>query len=222
MTDKVKLTPARVLLGTLALLLPWPTLAEGEPGPSEVKLSGAQPAGPTTERAKQLPEHVGMLMRHLAASEAAPGSSRGGAIVVSQDGAAGTVAGQPPNAESGPAPAQTGAQSAPGRAEPFAFADFTWLNGNPRTHDSPLDTKVFTGEFRVDTLMSAANGAPGSVLPVGEPVSPIRPGRKPRRSFVAFRAPRPHPGLANPTSPASFPEPRAFATIQPWPVSWLP
>ena len=34
---------------------------------------------------------------------------------------------------------------------PFAFADFTWLNGNARTKDSPLETKVFTGEFRVDT-----------------------------------------------------------------------
>jgi hypothetical protein len=37
------------------------------------------------------------------------------------------------------------------KAEPFAFADFTWLNGNSRTSESPLDTKVFTGEFRVDT-----------------------------------------------------------------------
>src|SRR5437588_13128301 len=26
-------------------------------------------------------------------------------------------------------------------AEPFAFADFTWLNGNSRTHEPPLDTK---------------------------------------------------------------------------------
>jgi hypothetical protein len=34
--------------------------------------------------------------------------------------------------------------------EPFAFADFTWLNGNSRTSESPIDTKVFTGEFRVD------------------------------------------------------------------------
>lgn len=33
---------------------------------------------------------------------------------------------------------------------PFAFADFTWLNGNPRTKDSPLDSRYFTGEFRVD------------------------------------------------------------------------
>jgi len=37
------------------------------------------------------------------------------------------------------------------KPDPFAFADFTWLSGNPRTKESPLDTKVFTGEFRVDT-----------------------------------------------------------------------
>ena len=34
--------------------------------------------------------------------------------------------------------------------EPFAFADFTWLNGNARTHDSPLSFSAFTGEFRAD------------------------------------------------------------------------
>jgi hypothetical protein len=36
-------------------------------------------------------------------------------------------------------------------AEPFAFADFTWLNGNARTREPALDTKFFTGEFRFDT-----------------------------------------------------------------------
>jgi len=35
-------------------------------------------------------------------------------------------------------------------AEPFAFADFTWLNGNPRTKEVPLDTKFFTPEIRAD------------------------------------------------------------------------
>src|SRR5258708_21904250 len=34
---------------------------------------------------------------------------------------------------------------------PFAFADFTWLNGNPRNKDSVLYSKYFTGEFRVDS-----------------------------------------------------------------------
>ncbi len=36
------------------------------------------------------------------------------------------------------------------KKEPFAFADFTWLTGNPRTTESPLDTPVFTPEIRVD------------------------------------------------------------------------
>lgn len=47
----------------------------------------------------------------------------------------------PPSPQPSPAP----------KPEPFPFADFTWLTGNPRTKDSPIDTKVFTGEFRVDT-----------------------------------------------------------------------
>jgi hypothetical protein len=33
---------------------------------------------------------------------------------------------------------------------PFAFADFTWLNGNSRQATSVLDTKYFTDEFRAD------------------------------------------------------------------------
>jgi Putative beta-barrel porin-2, OmpL-like. bbp2 len=43
------------------------------------------------------------------------------------------------------------AQPAEPAAQPFAFADFTWLNGNSRTKESPIDTKYFTGEFRADT-----------------------------------------------------------------------
>jgi hypothetical protein len=35
-------------------------------------------------------------------------------------------------------------------AEPFAFADFTWLTGNSRQKEIPLDTKLFTPEVRVD------------------------------------------------------------------------
>src|SRR5215813_10159619 len=38
----------------------------------------------------------------------------------------------------------------PAKAEPFAFADFTWLNGNARTKDLAFDTKFFTPEIRVD------------------------------------------------------------------------
>ena len=49
-----------------------------------------------------------------------------------------------------PAAAQTTAV-APGKEEPFADADWTWLNGNPRTKDIFWDSKFFTPEIRVDT-----------------------------------------------------------------------
>src|SRR6185437_3101054 len=29
-------------------------------------------------------------------------------------------------------------------------ADFSWQSGSPRTHDSPLASKYFTGELRID------------------------------------------------------------------------
>jgi len=37
------------------------------------------------------------------------------------------------------------------KPEPFAFADFTWLNGNSRQHKPTFDYPAFTGEVRVDT-----------------------------------------------------------------------
>ncbi len=52
------------------------------------------------------------------------------------------------------AQAQDQLASSPSQAnklEPFAFADFTWLTGNPRTKESPIDSKVFTGEVRFDS-----------------------------------------------------------------------
>lgn len=36
------------------------------------------------------------------------------------------------------------------KAEPFAFADWTWLNGNPRTKEAAFDSKFFTPEIRAD------------------------------------------------------------------------
>ncbi len=36
--------------------------------------------------------------------------------------------------------------------EPFSDADWTWLNGNPRTKETFWDTKFFTPEIRADTV----------------------------------------------------------------------
>jgi Putative beta-barrel porin-2, OmpL-like. bbp2 len=38
-----------------------------------------------------------------------------------------------------------------GPTEPFAYADWTWLNGNSREKDKPWDSKFFTPEVRFDT-----------------------------------------------------------------------
>jgi len=38
----------------------------------------------------------------------------------------------------------------PAKSEPFAFADWTWLNGNARTKTPAFDSKFFTPEIRAD------------------------------------------------------------------------
>ena len=35
--------------------------------------------------------------------------------------------------------------------EPFAFADFRWMNGNSRQNEFPLDGPVFSGQFTIET-----------------------------------------------------------------------
>jgi Putative beta-barrel porin-2, OmpL-like. bbp2/Carboxypeptidase regulatory-like domain len=52
-----------------------------------------------------------------------------------------------PEALSAPDPGPEGVDN----VTPFAFGDFTWLNGAPRNHDTVLDTKFFTPEIRFDT-----------------------------------------------------------------------
>ncbi len=48
-----------------------------------------------------------------------------------------------------PAEAEATDRNGP-HSEPFAFADFTWLTGNPRTIDTPYATAFFTPEIRSD------------------------------------------------------------------------
>ncbi len=52
---------------------------------------------------------------------------------------------QVPRVEQAAASNTTGPHS-----DPFAFADFTWLNGNARTKDTPYATAFFTPEIRAD------------------------------------------------------------------------
>ena len=54
----------------------------------------------------------------------------------------------PLEAEAGPP--QATPPTKPAKAEPFAFADWTWLNGNSRVKEPPFDTKFFTPEVQAD------------------------------------------------------------------------
>ncbi len=81
----------------------------------------------------------------------------------------GAAAGTPADKPTASAPTAEAAQAAPEekKAEPFAFADFTWLSGNPRTKEAPLDTKMFTGEFRLDTNFTYSFNKPQDDTIVG-------------------------------------------------------
>ena len=52
-------------------------------------------------------------------------------------------------------------------AEPFAFGDFTWLNGNSRQHKPLLDTPYFTGSFLVDVNYTVSDNLPRDHTIVG-------------------------------------------------------
>ena len=69
----------------------------------------------------------------LTAKASAPASAR--AVAPAEAGAPAPVAAETPSKA---------------KAEPFEFADFSWLTGNSRQKDYPLSTKYFTPEIRVD------------------------------------------------------------------------
>ncbi len=62
---------------------------------------------------------------------------------------------EPPEPPSAPAPPADNKPS-----EPFAFGDFTWLNGGTRQHKAVLDTPYFTPEFLVDVNYTASANNP--------------------------------------------------------------
>src|SRR6266478_5642069 len=124
---------------------------------------------PLTERERWLLDRIEQLEKRMAEMEARGSSSAPAAISTAQPASsaasesasfapAATVAA--PGSNVLPAEKTTTAASntvqektptaKPQKAEPFAFADFTWLTGNARTKESPMDTKFFTPEIRAD------------------------------------------------------------------------
>ncbi len=66
-----------------------------------------------------------------------------------------------PTPPAAPAPASADPPAyAQSQSEPFAWGDFTWLNGNSRQHKAPLDTKYFTPELLFDVNYTASTNNP--------------------------------------------------------------
>ncbi len=82
-------------------------------------------------------------LKQRSGAQTAPGSSPAPTESMMNSGSPGN--GEQAATESKARPAET-----PQKTEPFAFADWTWMNGNPRTKELPFDSKFFTPEIRAD------------------------------------------------------------------------
>jgi len=110
---------------------------------------GSDQSESSTEDIKQLRELVRELQKRVLQLETEVGqqspSTQGPRASPTAVAPARSAVATPPVAERRPA-----AESKPAKAEPFAFADWTWLTGNPRTKTPAFDSKFFTPEIRAD------------------------------------------------------------------------
>jgi hypothetical protein len=131
------------------------------------------PAAPLTveQELQAMKDRIAVLEAELKSRAAAPAAAAAPPVAT-----ASAVEPRTRNAPAGPPAPQTGGQtpapapppaSAPqtfpealqapdatsgvDNVTPFAYGDFTWLNGSPRNKDTVLDTKFFTPEVRFDT-----------------------------------------------------------------------
>jgi Putative beta-barrel porin-2, OmpL-like. bbp2 len=148
---------------------------KSEPPAKPVAAKVDAPA-PLTERERWLLDRVEQLEKRVADLESkdnsnlSPSADASAAQLSSATAAASDVAAAAPSVTAGATPASSDSVSndrvavpgpqatekgksgaaQPGKAEPFSFADFTWLNGNSRTKDTPYATSFFTPEIRAD------------------------------------------------------------------------
>jgi hypothetical protein len=138
--------------------------AQPTPEKTDVSPAGGKPAEPAAkivdpaevtkelELLKSRIEQLETELKSRGTTPEQPSSVAAGSPAKSTDAA-------PDAAPAGPAQSQSETVSTPpatapptvDTVTPFAFADWTWLNGNPRTKDAVWDSKFFTPEIRFDT-----------------------------------------------------------------------
>ncbi len=116
---------------------------------SGTSVSGDQPIPPAV--AKELDamkKRIEQLEAELEKKNAPPAAVDSAKVVGSTtpDPMASSV----PPASSLSASTELSTATKPAKEEPFAFADWTWLNGNARNKTPAFDSKFFTPEFRAD------------------------------------------------------------------------
>jgi Putative beta-barrel porin-2, OmpL-like. bbp2 len=121
-------------------------------------IPGATPASTNATKEVTAVGHAGIPAGPLGNSAAAPtlaasGASAGVASSLGKIQPGGALSVQPkqepPTTGSAASAAAMNEPQKP--IEPFSDADWTWLNGNPRTKEIYWDTKFFTPEIRADT-----------------------------------------------------------------------
>ena len=143
----------------------------------ETELKTAEPSGTTAAPAQPQPPLIASATPPSASTDAgrlpqlpvAPRSTASkvkDTLLAALTPQAAPVAAAPQAAPAGPAPApapapapsvpealQSPAPGPPGvdNVTPFAYGDFTWMNGTSRNKDTVLDTNYFTPEVRFDT-----------------------------------------------------------------------
>jgi len=117
--------------------------------PAEANAEILQELETMRARIAELEAQLKQQTRGTVASNALESTSQHNSIAESAVASASSPAAQPASIHETPHPA-TQEQAAPASQEPFSDADWTWLNGNPRTKDIFWDSKFFTPEIRSD------------------------------------------------------------------------
>src|ERR1700732_3017811 len=163
--------------GSAVPLIVFADDGKGEPPAKPAAAAKMEAPAPLTERERWMLDRMEQLEKRVAELETKSNSPAPAAAPFSQPGSLSPAASAAVTSAAGVTPAPTaavananvipaataGASGTPqatarGKAgaakapatEPFAFADFTWLTGNARTKESPMDSKLFTPEIRAD------------------------------------------------------------------------
>ncbi|HUC53117.1 MAG TPA: outer membrane beta-barrel protein [Candidatus Cybelea sp.] len=121
-----------------------------QPSPAKVTETPAQSLRTkATETAVAQPA-PGQATETMAAQPASASVTRAPAVAGNAGSPAAASVANPPVAVAATKTQEQANPAKPEKAEPFAFADFTWLNGNARTKELAMDTKFFTPEIRAD------------------------------------------------------------------------